>query len=74
MILVVGATGQLGKAVAERLLEEGISFRAACRNVAKAQWLAERGVQVVRLDVENGAGLTEALTAITKVVTCIHGC
>jgi NADH dehydrogenase len=73
MILVVGATGRLGKAVAERLLQDGISFRAACRNVAKAQWLAERGVEVVPLDVENGAGLTAALSGITKVLTCIHG-
>jgi len=73
MILVVGATGRLGKAVAERLLQEGISFRAACRSVAKARWLAERGVEVVRLDVENGAGLTDAFAGISKVVTCIHG-
>jgi NADH dehydrogenase len=69
----VGATGRLGKAVAERLLQEGIPFRAACRNVGKAQWLAERGVKVAHVDLETGAGLAEAVTGATKVMTCIHG-
>lgn len=73
MILVVGATGRLGRAVADRLMQEGIPFRAACRNVTKAHWLAERGVNVVQLDVETGAGLAEAVSGVTKVITCIHG-
>lgn len=73
MILLVGATGRLGKAVAERLLQDGIPFRAACRNMTKARWLIERGVEVVRLDVESGAGLPEAITGVTKVISCIHG-
>ena len=73
MILLVGVTGRLGKAVAERLLQDGIPFRAAGRNVGKAQWLVERGVQVVRLDVESGAGLPEAITGVTRVISCIHG-
>ena len=73
MILLAGATGRLGKAVAERLLEEGIPFRAACRDVRKAKWLSERGVEVVRLDLENGAGLAEATAGAAAVVSCIHG-
>jgi len=73
MILLVGATGRLGKAVAERLLQDGIPFRAACRNVAKAQWLAERGVDLRALDVESGAGVTEAMTGISQVISCFHG-
>ena len=73
MILLVGATGRLGKAVAERLLQGGIAFRAACRNAAKAQWLVERGVDVRTLDVQSGAGLAEAMVGITKVISCIHG-
>jgi NADH dehydrogenase len=73
MILVVGATGRLGRAVAECLLQDGINFRAACRNVNKAQWLVESGVDVVQLDVETGAGLPEVLTGATRVISCIHG-
>jgi NADH dehydrogenase len=73
MILLVGATGRLGKAVAERLLEDGIPFRAGCRTVTKAGWLAEQGVEVVPLDVARRAGLTEALCGVSKVISCIHG-
>jgi NADH dehydrogenase len=73
MILLVGATGRLGRAVAERLLLDDIPFRAACRNVAKAQWLADRGVEVLQLDLESGVGLWEAVSGTTKIVSCIHG-
>ena len=73
MILLVGATGRLGKAVALRLLDDGIPFRAACRNVTKAQWLAERGVAVLRMDVQSGAGVKEAMSRASKVISCIHG-
>ncbi len=73
MILLVGGTGRLGKAVAERLLRDGIAFRAACRSVGKARSLADRGVEVVRLDIESGRGLADALTGATKVISCIHG-
>lgn len=73
MILLVGATGRLGKAVAERLLQQGIPFRAAVRTVAKAKWLAERGVEVVRMDLESGAGIPAALAGIEQVLSCVHG-
>jgi NADH dehydrogenase len=73
MILLVGASGRLGKAVAKRLLRDGVPFRAACRNVGKAQWLLERGVDVFPLDVESGVGLGEAMAGSDKVISCIHG-
>lgn len=73
LILLVGATGRLGTAVADRLLRDGIPFRAACRNVGKAQLLSERGIEVVRLDVESGAGLSAAVTGATCVISCVHG-
>lgn len=73
MILMVGTTGRLGRAVAERLLQDGIPFRAGCRNVAKARWLVERGVEVLRMDVESGAGVKEAISGASKVISCIHG-
>ena len=73
MIVIIGVTRRLGKAVAERLLRDGISFRGACCNVAKAQSLADRGVEIVALDLETGAGLAQALSGMTKVVSCVHG-
>ena len=73
MILRLGVTSRLGKAVAERLLLAGVPFRAACRNLAKAQWLSEQGIEVVQLDFASGAGLTTALDGSTCVVSCVHG-
>ena len=73
MILIIGVTSRLGKAVAERLLLDGVPFRAACRNLAKAQWLSEQGIEVVQLDFASGAGLTTALDGSTCVVSCVHG-
>ncbi len=73
MILVAGASGRLGKAVAERLLQERIPFRAACRNLAKAKWLAEQGVDVVPLDLESGTGVAQAVAGATGVLSCTHG-
>ncbi len=73
MILLVGATGRLGKAVAELLLRQGIPFRAACRDIDKAAGLLGRGVDVVQLDVESGAGFSEAFHGASRVISCIHG-
>ena len=73
MILLVGASGRLGKAVAERLLQNGTQFRAACRNVSKAKWLADQGVEVMRYDAATGDGLANMLSGTTQVICCIHG-
>ena len=59
--------------MAERLLLERISFCAACRNVAKARWLKERGVEVRALDIASSAGLPDAMDGVTKVISCVHG-
>ena len=73
MILLVGASGRLGKAVAERLLQSGTQFRAACRNVSKANWLADQGIEVMRYDATTGDGLANMLSGTTQVICCIHG-
>ena len=73
MIVLVGVTGRLGKALAERLLLQGIPFRGACRNRTKANSLADRGVDVVQIDLNTRSSLAEALAGSTKVISCIHG-
>ena len=73
MILLVGATGRLGKAVAARLLQNDCKFRAACRDVSKAKWLADQGVEVLRYDAATGEGLANILAGTTQVICCIHG-
>ena len=62
-IVVAGATGKQGGAVAHRLLARGHKVRALTRNPDKpvAQALVAKGVEVVRADLENRASLDRAL-------------
>ena len=63
-IVVAGATGKQGGAVAHRLLARGHTVRALTRNPDKpaAQALAASGAEIVRADLENRASLDAALS------------
>ena len=73
MILLVGATGRLGRAVASLLIEAKLPFRAACRDPSKAQWLVEQGVEVVPVDLSSATCIAALMEGVTQVVSCIHG-
>jgi uncharacterized protein YbjT (DUF2867 family) len=62
-ILVTGATGQQGGAVARHLLGAGWHIRALSRDPAKpaAQALAAAGAEVVQGDLDDGASIARAL-------------
>ena len=62
-VLVSGATGNQGGAVARNLLERGFEVRALTRDPDKpaARLLAERGAEVVRGDLEDRSSLDRAL-------------
>jgi uncharacterized protein YbjT (DUF2867 family) len=60
-ILVTGATGQQGGAVARRLLSNGQNVRVLTRSPAKAKELAQRGAEIVRGDFEDRESLRDAL-------------
>lgn len=68
-ILVIGATGRQGGAVARRLLKQGRSVRALTRDSAKpeAQALRELGAKVVQGDMENRDSLDRALDGVYGV-------
>lgn len=70
MILVTGATGQLGRLVIEQLLktEAPESIIAAVRSPEKAADLAEQGVQVRSMDYTNPASIQTALKGAEKVL------
>ncbi|QBD81000.1 NAD-dependent epimerase/dehydratase family protein [Ktedonosporobacter rubrisoli] len=70
MIIVTGASGQLGRAVVERLLarEPAEQIGVSVRNVEKAQELKERGVRVRRGDFEDPASLDYAFEGASKVL------
>jgi uncharacterized protein YbjT (DUF2867 family) len=63
LILVCGATGKQGGAVARSLLDRGFQVRALTRNPQKpeAQALADQGAEVVQGDMEERSSMERAL-------------
>ena len=70
MIVVTGATGQLGRLVIDNLLERVAPQRivAAVRDPAKAADLAARGVQVRQADYTQPASLGSAFAGASKLL------
>ena len=67
-ILVVGATGTLGRQVVRRALDEGHEVRCLVRNFQKASFLREWGAQLVRGNLCKPETLKPALEDITVVI------
>jgi uncharacterized protein YbjT (DUF2867 family) len=66
-ILVTGATGQQGGAVAKALLAKGQRVRVLTRNPDKAFHLTEAGAEVVQGDLTNPSDLQAALRGVRGV-------
>jgi len=60
-ILVLGATGNVGRHVVEGLLAAGVSVRAGVRDPAAAAGGTREGAEVVRLDVEDPTSFPTAV-------------
>src|SRR5712691_12768026 len=69
MILVVGATGNLGGAVTRMLLAQGQSARILARSQSNYQPLAEAGAQVVLGDLKQRGSLDPACEGVETVIT-----
>lgn len=69
MIVITGATGQLGRDVAERLLERlpAEEIAVSVRDPARAAGFAARGVHVRHGDYEDPASLADAFAGATQV-------
>ena len=67
LILVTGATGQQGGAVARALVEKGQKIRVMTRNPEKAAALAKAGAEVVKGDLTNQADVQSALRGVQGV-------
>ena len=72
MILIVGATGYLGKATARRLLARGEAVRAMTRSPEKAQELQALGAEVVQGDLTDEASLRRACFGVDRVLATAH--
>jgi uncharacterized protein YbjT (DUF2867 family) len=72
MILIVGGTGALGSALAQRLLAAGESVRVMTRDTARAASLAEAGAQVFTGDLLDRVSLERACAGARAVVAAAH--
>ncbi|HSG46452.1 MAG TPA: SDR family oxidoreductase [Longimicrobiales bacterium] len=73
MILVVGASGQLGSRVARRLLLGGTAVRAVSRRPERLEDLAALGAELVRGDLLHDGWMSDALRDVDQVVVAAHG-
>jgi NADH dehydrogenase len=69
MILVAGATGQLGGLITRRLLEQGQSVRILVRPHSSYQSLTQAGARAVLGDLKERTSLTAACEGIETVIT-----
>jgi len=71
-ILVIGASGFVGKHVAQALLAGGYEVRCLARSPAKVQDLAQAGCEIVQGDVADPQSMQRALKSIDAAYISIH--
>jgi NAD(P)H dehydrogenase (quinone) len=75
MIIITGATGQLGKLVAQKLLDRvpAAQVGVSVRDPQKADWLSQRGVRVRSGDFADGESLRHAFEGASQVLIVSTG-
>lgn len=72
-ILVVGATGVLGRQIVAKLRSRGVSVRALSRSADRASNLAASGTEVVVGDLVDPTSLERACVGVDRVLAAAHG-
>lgn len=76
VVLVAGATGDLGSRITRALVARGATVRALLRNEAPRsahEKVTEVGAQAVTADASNVSSLVEAMTGVSCVVSALNG-
>ena len=72
-ILLVGATGTLGRQIAKTAIEEGLEVRCFVRNPRKASFLQEWGCELTKGNLLNSGDIDYALQDIEVVIDSATG-
>ncbi|MFD2415823.1 SDR family oxidoreductase [Amycolatopsis pigmentata] len=71
-VLVIGASGFVGRHAVEHLLAENYQVRCVTRRPGKLDDLAARGCEVVRGDMSDADSMDAALDSMDAVFVCVH--
>lgn len=71
-ILVIGASGFVGRNLAQQLLADGYTVRCLARKPSKVQLLANAGFEIVQGDISDLASIQNAVKSVDAVYISIH--
>ncbi len=71
MLVITGATGNIGSRLANNLIEQGHNTRVIGRSAERLKWLTDKGAQAAIGSLDDAGFLAEAFSGATGVFTMI---